>query len=181
MKAEYFTNQDLEGEPAVTRTDPVLRYGPLKGPFRVIPAPPDWFKATDPAELRSGNFSARWSGFVEAPASEAFVFSVHTNAVNWGEADRAGGGRVRLWVDGKLVIDDWQRVDDPKDGTNPQRRLPRSQPTLLRAARLVPIKLEYASAAGGADAHLHLYWRSPSQDLRHVPQALLYPELPKQD
>ena len=64
-----FVITDLEGEPAVTRIDPLLRYGPLKGPFRSIPAQPDWFKSTDPAELRAGNFSARWTGFIEAPAS----------------------------------------------------------------------------------------------------------------
>jgi hypothetical protein len=37
----------------------------------------------------------------------------------------------------------------------------------------VPIKVEYV-AAGGADAHLHLFWESFACDPRHVPTEALY-------
>jgi hypothetical protein len=180
VKAEYFANLELKGEPVLTRVDPCIRYGPLKGPFRELAAKADWFKAGDPAELRAGKFSARWSGLIEAPVSEDFEFTLYTDSAKWGEAgDKIGGARVRLWIDGKLVIDDWgAREDNLKGGYS--HRLPASKPVPLQGGRLVPIKLEYAGLWGGPGAHVHLYWKSPLTDLRHVPQTLLYPGLPKQ-
>jgi hypothetical protein len=52
-----------------------------------------------------------------------------------------------------------------------------SKPVALSAGQLVPIRLEY-DAAGGDQAHLHLFFGSDSIDLRHIPQALLYSQKP---
>ena len=86
------------------------------------------------------------------------------------------GSRVRLWIDGKLVIDSWDGVQPGKTKVNwwVTQNLT-SGPISLTAGKRVPIKLEF-SAAGGDLAHLHLYWESRNWDMRHIPGALLYPE-----
>jgi hypothetical protein len=84
------------------------------------------------------------------------------------------GSRVRLWVGEQLVIDEWELVKlDRVDGWI-QTRSCTSRPIPLTAGQLTPIRIEYA-AAGGDEAHLHLFVESNSIDLRHVPQTLLYP------
>jgi hypothetical protein len=50
-----------------------------------------------------------------------------------------------------------------------------SGPIPLTAGKRVPIKLEYSSAGEG-ESHLHLFWESPTWEMRHVPAGLLYPK-----
>jgi len=85
------------------------------------------------------------------------------------------GSRVKLWVDGKLVVDSWDGVQQQKCEGWYRTENYSSGSIPLKAGKRVPIKLEY-SAAGEDQAHLHLYWESPSWELRHVPSGLLYPE-----
>ena len=84
---------------------------------------------------------------------------------------------MRLWVDGKLMIDSWEGVRQGKAEGWYRTENYSSGPIPLTAGQRVPIKLEY-SAAGEKEAHLHLYWESRSNELRHVPQKLLYPPQP---
>ncbi|GGM18001.1 glycosyl hydrolase family 3 [Pseudomonas asuensis] len=106
LKAEYFNNADLSGEPVVTRVEPGLNWNWLAsmnatahgktttdgfevpteegtGPYRQ----PD-------IEPTAGNFSARFTGMIKPTISGDHVFKV--------QAD----GPYRLWVNNKLIIDD---------------------------------------------------------------------------
>jgi hypothetical protein len=136
--------------------------------------------ATDHGVLSAGNCSARWTGFFEPPLGERFTFVVYTYGAQVPARSGTGekvpaGSRVRLWVAGQLIIDQWENVNLQKvDGWVQTRACP-SKPIALTAGQLVPIRLEYA-AAGGDEAHLHLFLESNCIDLRHVPQQLLYPE-----
>lgn len=127
---------------------------------------------TNTSLLSPGNYSARWTGFFEAPLSETFTFVVYTYGRSRG--NEVTGSRVRLWVTGKLLLDEWEIVKPQKVDGWKLTRACTSKPIALTPGQRVPIRLEYA-AAGGEEAHLHLFLESDSIDQRHVPQALLYP------
>jgi hypothetical protein len=175
LKAEYFNNTNLAGEPVLKRIDPDIWFGPIWGDHREVKARNGWFGNQEKQAFDPGSCSARWTGFIEAPVSEDFVF------VLYAYGDRPGpnellGSKVRLWIDGKEVIDEWDRVKFRKVTGWWRTRPCYSTRVRMHAGQLMPVKVEYAGT-GGNEANLHLYWKSPSFDLRHVPQTALYPEL----
>ncbi len=174
LRGEYFANSDLTGRPILTRLDQDLWFGPLWGDHYELKARRSWFNGGELRTIDVGAFSARWSGFLELPLAEEFTFVAYVYGRR-SSPDTSMGSKVRLWIDGKRVIDEWDRVKLQLVAPR-QTRQCQSMPIPLRAGQLVPITLEYA-AAGADKAHLHLYWTSPSLDLRHIPQVYLYPEL----
>ncbi len=82
ITAEYFTNDKLEGTPAVTRTERFINFGP--GARTVLPE-----QAL--SSRRTGYFVPQSAG-----AHEIFVQSTGED-----------GGAHKLYVDDKLVIDNW--------------------------------------------------------------------------
>jgi beta-glucosidase len=83
LAGEYFANPRLEGAPALTRTDARIDFRwTLNSPGRGIPF--DWY-------------SARWTGTIVAPASGVRRIGLE------------GNDGYRLWLDGRLVIDNWRK------------------------------------------------------------------------
>jgi beta-glucosidase len=83
LRADYFSNRDLEGTPAVTRVEPRINFSRQARSFP------------------EGMLSARWSGYyLSASQGEYEIFAGST-----GE----DGGFYRLYVDDKEVFDDWTR------------------------------------------------------------------------
>ncbi len=82
MMGEYFPNKEFKGPPLVVRRDAYINLEPLPHHEDSLTQPPG---LTD--------FSVRWTGFLTPPQSAAYRMftTAHTN---------------RLWLDGKLVIDD---------------------------------------------------------------------------
>ena len=82
VMGEYFANKEFKGAPLVVRTDAYINLEPL---------PHDQNSLTQPPGLT--DFSVRWTGFVTPVQSAMYRLftNAHTN---------------RLWLDGKLVIDD---------------------------------------------------------------------------
>lgn len=80
LKAEYFDNKELSGEPVVTKVDPQIDNAYRDDPLPGVPAT---------------NFSVRWSGTITAPKSGTYTFGTTSD------------DGARLKVDGKTVIDDW--------------------------------------------------------------------------
>ena len=82
IMGEYFPNKEFKGPPLVSRKDSYINLEPL---------PHDQDSLTQPPELTE--FSVRWTGFVTPTQSASYrLFTTgHTN---------------RLWLDGKLVVDD---------------------------------------------------------------------------
>jgi beta-glucosidase len=134
LRGEYFDNPRFEGQPRLIRTDARIDFGwTLNSPAREIPY--DWY-------------SIRWAGTLVAPAA-----GVHRLGVE-------GNDGYRLFVDGRLLIDNWTK---------------RSYGTRLATVDLAPgsshaIRLEYFETTGNArlnlvwDAELPLDWRATIDD-----------------
>ncbi len=120
LAAEYFDNNRLEGEPRVKRQDARVDFGwTLNSPARGIPF--DWY-------------SVRWTGKLIAPATETVRVGVE------------GNDGYRLYLNGALLIDNWQKKSYGSQLKEVQ----------LEAGREYDLKLEYFESTG--NAHLRLVW-----------------------
>jgi hypothetical protein len=160
LKAEYFGSGDLSGPPAATRLDAQVWFAAKQLPdMRGFKPWPELPACKQPA------FSARWTGFIEPRFSESYTLKAYLGK---GPGAKVPADRVRLWVDGKLVIDGWER------GPKPAWQL--ASPAIpLCSGQKVPVKIEYATAGDGC---LHLCWESRTQEIEHIPAAHLYPVEP---
>lgn len=82
LKAEYFDNLDLKGTPAVTRIEEHVDYGTAA---RLL--------------FPEQTLSSRWTGYYTPPDAGSYDIFVQTT--------REVGGSYRLYVDDKLVLDNW--------------------------------------------------------------------------
>ncbi|HVT12495.1 MAG TPA: TIM-barrel domain-containing protein [Fimbriimonadaceae bacterium] len=85
VRAEYFANPDLKGEPAVTRGEKAIDF--------------DWGDGSPDAKIPNDNFSARWTGKFTVPGDHVYHLAVTSD------------DGCRVWIDGKLVIDKWVPQD----------------------------------------------------------------------
>ncbi len=85
LKAEYFDNPDLAGEPVITRIDWRMRF--------------DWGYGSPHPKLPKDGFSVRWTGKIVPPETGTYELCLITS-----------GGGARLWLDGKLLVDTWEEI-----------------------------------------------------------------------
>ncbi|HUU20558.1 MAG TPA: sugar-binding protein [Sedimentisphaerales bacterium] len=137
LRADYYGGTDLRAF-ILTRTDPQINFswGDPGGP--------------DPA-VGDDDFSARWSGEVEAGYTETYTFYPKTD------------DGVRLWVDGKQLVDSWESV--------PLYPIEHSGTIDLIAGNTYSIVMEYFESTANAIAELR--WESPSTPKQIIPQAAL--------
>ena len=120
LRGEYWSNNTFAGAPTLTRVDPQVDFGwTLSSPGRGIPY--DWY-------------SVRWSGELLVPASGLTRLGVE------------GNDGYRLWLDGRLLIDAWEK---------------RSYGARLVDVALAPgsrhaVRLEYFESTG--NARVKLVW-----------------------
>jgi len=136
LRGEYFGNMEL-ADLKVTRIDPTIDF--------------DWGNDSPHPSVGADRFSVRWTGQVEPLFSETYTF--HT----------ISDDGVRLWVDGKLVVDNWSD-HAPTENTGQ---------IALEGYRRYEIKMEFYENGGGAVAKL--LWSSPSQPRETIPATQLYP------
>jgi hypothetical protein len=135
VRGEYYKGTDFENL-VLSRTDAQIAF--------------IWGEAGSPDELvGEDKFSVRWSGEVEAPFSETYTFYTNTD------------DGVRLWVDGQLLVDDW----------NDQSVTENYGTIELVGGNVYPVVMEYYENEGGATAELR--WESASTPKQLVPQAAL--------
>ncbi len=95
-------------------------------------------------------FSARWTGLIEPKHSEEYTFYTRSN------------DGVRLWIDDRLVIDNWTDHSETED----------KGAIRLEAGRKHRLKLEYFYAGGWGVTRL--FWSSASQRREVVPASQFY-------
>jgi hypothetical protein len=129
LSATYFDNADLTGA-TVTRIDPTVNF--------------DWGSAAPAPAIGADTFSVRWTGKVVADKAETYTFVTTSD------------DGVRLWVDGKPLIDNW---------TDHSKRDDTGQIALTAGAH--DIKMEFYDS--GYDAIAELRWESPTLPRQIIP------------
>jgi glucose/arabinose dehydrogenase len=135
LRAEYFDTINLTGT-SLVRVDPTVNFL--------------WANGSPDPSIQPDTFSARWTGWIEPLYNEDYTFEARTD------------DGVRLWVDGRQLIDSW--VDRSATSSFGAIR--------LEAGRRYPIRMEYFENSGGASAEL--FWQSNSQTRQIIPQIRLY-------
>ncbi len=118
LKGEYFSGTELAGTPMVTRVDGDVNF--------------DEFWSTSPPQLGGTNFSVRWTGIL-IPAKSGIY-----------QLGATGDDGFRLWLDGKLLVEDWSN-HPPVTKTVEMK---------LEKGRKYTVKMEYYQAIYGAVAKL---------------------------
>src|SRR6185436_3849783 len=121
LKGEYFQDRFLKGRVAYTRTDAALDF--------------EWPARTGPVAGWKEVFSARWTGKIRPRYSERYTLRTRND------------DGVRVWIDGKKVIDDWTGRYEVAENRGA---------IVLEADRFYDIKVEYFN--GGDLGVLKLYW-----------------------
>jgi beta-glucosidase len=83
LKAEYFRNRNLAGEPTVTSIDELVNFS--------------WGWANPKPEISRNGYSVRWTGQLIPPATGDYKLGIS-----------AGECGYRLYVNGKLEINEWE-------------------------------------------------------------------------
>jgi hypothetical protein len=134
VKGNYYKGTDLRNL-VLTRTDPQINFS--------------WGEGSPDPLVDVDYFSARWTGEVEAAYTETYTF--YTNSDDG----------VRLWIDGKQLVDDWNDHGETENRGNID----------LVAGNTYGLVMEYFENAGGATVQLR--WSSPSTPKALIPQAAL--------
>jgi beta-glucosidase len=129
LTAEYFDHPDFTGTPRLTRTDHVIDF--------------DWDNVA-PVDSAHG-YAVRWTGELLPPGPGDYTLAVHVDRCF--DCDKRHDP-VRLYLDGRLVIDD-HGDDAPMQ-------------TVLHVADTQPhtIRLEYVHS--GLDQGVRLQWQAPA-------------------
>jgi beta-glucosidase len=120
VKAEYFPSADLSGAPSVTRVDPILDFA-FRGPGAAPEAP--------------GARSARFSGTLTPDRTGTYEIGLATP-------------NTRLWLDGKLVVDNNVNQDT--------QRGPKTTEMALQQGHAYTLRLEQTPSRG---TPVRLTWR----------------------
>ncbi|WP_405843553.1 alpha-L-fucosidase [Streptomyces platensis] len=137
LTAQSWANDSFSGPPAATAVDPTVNKSYR---FDSSPAP----------EIPADHFSTRWTGSIEPRYDETYTFTTVSDDT------------VRLWIDGKPVI----------DSATPHGPKVDKGTVTLKAGHRHRIRIDYTEQTG--EAHMKLLWSSPSQDRQIVPRGQLY-------
>ncbi|MHB8637747.1 MAG: glycoside hydrolase family 3 N-terminal domain-containing protein [Fimbriimonadaceae bacterium] len=118
LKAEYWNNETLSGPPVITRTESNIDYS--------------WDGDSPDPAVHATHFSARWTGFLTAPATGAVKIAV------------TGDDGMRLKLNGVVVAADWSE------------HAPVTKVAVLRLTKgqRVPFELDFYQVEGGAVARV---------------------------
>jgi hypothetical protein len=138
LRGDYYTGVNFDKH-VLTRLDPQIDF--TWGGGEVDPA------------VGGSNFSVRWEGDFSAQFNETYTFYTISD------------DGVRLWVDGKLILENWTAHGDTEDtGTID-----------LVAGQFYSIVLEYYQGGGGSIAQLG--FKSKCIEKQLIPTALLWPPI----
>jgi hypothetical protein len=116
----------------------------------------NWGTGSPGRGITSNTFAARWTGQIQPTFTDVYTFTAYAD------------DGVRLWVDGKLVIDAWRVNWGDLAGTTA---------TALQAGRKYDVQLDYFENTQGAQ--IRLDWQTQGGGLARqpVPKSQLYSTL----
>ncbi|MBP7051471.1 MAG: hypothetical protein KBE65_10695 [Phycisphaerae bacterium] len=132
--AQYFKGTELAGDPIATATEEAINHS--------------WGSDVVAGAL-SDDVSARWTADLKAPLTGTYDLITTTD------------DGVRLWLDGRLVIDNWTDHGTTDDIATVD----------LTAGQFYRVRMEYYEKGGGAVAQLS--WESPSIARDIIPTGVL--------
>ncbi|MFW6457239.1 MAG: PA14 domain-containing protein, partial [Planctomycetota bacterium] len=164
LAAEYYNNNDFSGDPVLERVDERLYFdekggkGKKYAPHRGSGLP--W----EAEGVDMDSFCVRWSGSVEAPLTEDFIFSIY-----------AENGDVKVWFNDSLIINASELGDGHTKFSifHPPQDV--ASPITLEAGVAYPIVIEYNHNKEG-NPLFSLNWESYNIDRRRIYTENLYPE-----
>ncbi len=139
LKAEYFSNADFSGKPALVRTDAQIQF--------------DWNAAAPSPGIPMKAFSVRWSGTLTPPGPGDYTFGVDEPDCYPCEDHET----LRVFLDGKLVLSSTSYNRRPKPGTF-QAHFTNTEPHTFR--------LEYSHRSPLFGAGVTFNWKPPIAVLR---------------
>jgi len=135
LTATYYKSKNLTS-PVKTRVDPTINFS--------------WGKTAPVAGTAAEQFSVEWVGQVQARSTETYTFYTTTT------------GGVRVWVDGKLLINNWTAHTSTTDkGT-----------IALVAGQKYDVKVEYFDSGNAAACVLD--WSTPTIAKSVIPASALF-------
>lgn len=142
LAGQYFEGRNFE-KPAGRVVDPVIDKRWPQPPLQPMP----------PGLKSLNDFSARWDGVLVAPEDGEYELGLQ------------GDDGMRLFVDGKKLIEDWTGGASRYNGAK----------VTLRKGQRVPIRIEYYQ--GDGDRDLRFAWRTPEEVRRAAARAGEAPKL----
>jgi hypothetical protein len=130
---------------------------------RIDPAIDFYWNRNGPGSpVREDDFTAEWSGYLEAPATGDYTFSASTD-------DDDG---VRVWVDGQLVLEA-SNESETDDASASATGADSPDPTVRLVAGIrVPIRVEYRERK--VMAFVRLEWSGPGLETEVIPRSQLF-------
>lgn len=119
LTGRYYNGWEMKGEPVVTRNDPMIRF--------------NWIYAKPYPDLQADCFSVVWTGRLKTTENFEGCMAI------------PGQDSMRLYVDGKLLIDGWHQ-----DGCAKANEEERIADFVFEADREYNIRLEFCNDARGA-------------------------------
>ena len=127
LTARYYNNWDLSGEPVVTRRDYMVNF--------------NWIYAKPHADVNAECFSVAWTGKLKSRSGFRGCIAI------------PGQDSMRLYVDGKLLIDAWNLSDGERKTEKTAGEAEgeaRMADFVFEAGREYDIRLEFCNDARGA-------------------------------
>ncbi|MBV6644286.1 MAG: glycoside hydrolase family 3 C-terminal domain-containing protein [Cyclobacteriaceae bacterium] len=140
---EYFNNMNLEGKPVFSRLDSIIDFKWGIGPpifLNDTQKEREDIKDAD-TRLNEDRFSVRWTGKITPPKSGPYSFVVATD------------DGIRVYLDGKLIIDNWWSHDVEYQYSIRE----------LQAGRSYKLKIEYYEEIGGARMSFGWQYHDPQK------------------
>jgi hypothetical protein len=141
LTGQYFndpsTGESFNTNPVLTRIDPVIDF--------------QWGTGSPDPAVHTDYFSVRWTGQLVPRYSDHYEFHLSSD------------DRGRLWIDGKLIIDNW----------SPHALQDFLGSAELTAGKSYDIKIEYAEVQYGAQVKLE--WYTGRQAREVIPSSQLHP------
>lgn len=112
----------------------------------------NWVRNAPVKGISEDNFTVEWTGLIVPKYSEEYTF----------EAEADDG--VRIWIDNKLIIDQWKKNDDGATGNVQEAKKGKTTTNKikLQAGKKYSIKVNYYEDIH--QASISLFWKSKSQE-----------------